>query len=122
MLFRGVFAAVQCAESGCGSCGMLCRRASARVEGDIVCAVRRLAVREVRFGVRCGVDLDSPGKRGLDFSEGLVATVSFGIAVTGWGVVRWRLRFGMGCSDGVVGLEYPPRRGSGVIEVGLVSG
>ena len=29
---------------------------------------------------------------------------------------------GVGCSDGVVGLEYPSRRGSGVIEVGLVGG
>ena len=32
--------------------------------------VRRLAARDVRFGVKCGVDLYSPGKRGLDFSEG----------------------------------------------------
>ena len=73
-----------------------------------------IAVRDVRFGVKCGVDLDSPGKRGLDCSEGrrgvlssaqglvedmdggcnvprrlfgglVVATVSFGIAVAGWG-------------------------------------
>ena len=29
-----------------------------------------LYVRDVRFGVRCGVDLDSPGKRCLEFSEG----------------------------------------------------
>ena len=41
----------------------------------------------------------------------------------GGGVLRWRLRFGVGFSDGVVGLENPPRRGSGgVIEVGLVGG
>ena len=33
-------------------------------------SVRRLAVRDVRFGVRCKVDLDSPGKRGLEFSKG----------------------------------------------------
>ena len=31
---------------------------------------RRLAARDVRFGIKCGVDLDSPGKRGLDCSEG----------------------------------------------------
>ena len=31
-----------------------------------ICSARRLAVRDVRFGVRCGVDFDSPGKRGLD--------------------------------------------------------
>ena len=35
-----------------------------------IALARRLAARDVRFGVKCGVDLDSPGKRGLDWSEG----------------------------------------------------
>ena len=45
--------------------GTLCARCHFRIF-----SARRLAVRDVRFGVRCGVDLDSPGKRGLDVSEG----------------------------------------------------
>ena len=63
MRFCGVFAAVQCAESGCGSYGMLCRRASVRVKGDLVCAVPLSNLFgatvgctgcEIRCQVRCG--------------------------------------------------------------------
>ena len=38
------------------------------------------------------------------------------------GVVPWRLRFWVGFGDWFVGLEYPPRRGSGELEVWLVGG
>jgi len=49
------------AEPVSGWRGALCARCHFRI-----CSARRLAVRDVRFGVRCGVDFDSPGKRGLD--------------------------------------------------------
>ena len=77
------------ASSGCGSAGSLRLVGAVRVgevvtgcceaglEGDLMGAVplsdgigATVAVRDVRFGVKCGVDLDSPGKRGLDCSEG----------------------------------------------------
>ena len=85
------------ASSGCGSAGSLRLVGAVRV-GEVVAGcceagpvsgpvsgrrgtlwvrchflmvlARRLAVRDVRFGVKCGVDLDSPEKRGLDCSEG----------------------------------------------------
>ena len=39
--FGGVFAAVWCVESGCGSCGVLCGRAGIGAEGGLVRAFRR---------------------------------------------------------------------------------
>ena len=63
---------------------------------------RRLAVRDVRFGVKCGVDLDSPGKRGLDCSEGRRGVLSSaqglvedrvdGECNVPWGGEGWLLR------------------------------
>jgi hypothetical protein len=81
------------ASSGCGSAGSLRLLGAVRVvevvagcceAGPVwgwrgtwcvrchfrIALARRLAARDVRFGVKCGVDLDSPGKRGLDCSEG----------------------------------------------------
>ena len=58
--------------AGCCEAGLVSGRGEAlwvRCHFLMVLA-RRLAVRDVRFGVRCGVDFDSPGKRGLDFFEG----------------------------------------------------
>ncbi len=57
----------ECCESGpmLGRKGTWCVRCHFRMV-----SAQRLAVRDVRFGVKCGVDLDSPGKRGLDCSEG----------------------------------------------------
>ena len=53
------------AEPVSGRRGTLCGRCH-----FLIISARRLAVRDVRFGVKCGVDLDSPGKRGLGCSEG----------------------------------------------------
>jgi hypothetical protein len=81
------------ASSGCGSAGSLRLVGAVRVgEVAVGCCeagpvsgrrgtlwvrrhfrmvlARRLAVRDVRFVVKCGVDLDSPGKRGLDCTAG----------------------------------------------------
>ena len=81
------------ASSGCGSAGSLRLLGAVRVVGVVagcceagpvsgwrgtwwvrrhfrIVLARRLAARDVRFGVKCGVDLYSPGKRGLDWSEG----------------------------------------------------
>ena len=165
------------ASSGCGSAGSLWLVGAVRV-GEVTAGcceagpasgwglalwvrchflmvlARRLAVRDVRFGVKCGVDLDSPGKRGLDCSEGRRGVLSSAQGLVedrveggcdvprrgrygcswGWllrlypsgslslvgGVVRWRLRSEVCCGAFVVGLEYPPRRGSGELGVWLV--
>jgi hypothetical protein len=48
-----------------GCRGPLCSRYHSRM-----LSVRRLAEQDVRFGVRCGVDLVSPEKRGLELSVG----------------------------------------------------
>ena len=87
------------ASSGCGSAGSLRLVGAVRV-GEVVAGcceagpvlgwrgtwwvrchfrmalARRLAAREVRFGVKCGVDLYSPGKRGPVWSEGRRGVVS----------------------------------------------
>ena len=64
---RGVEGGAGCCETGpvSGWKGTLCVRCHFRIV-----LARRLAARDVRFGVKCGVDLYSPGKRGLDWSEG----------------------------------------------------
>jgi hypothetical protein len=62
----------------------------------LMVSARRLAVRDVRFGVKCGVDLYSPGKRGLDCSEG-----RRGVLSSAQGLVE----------DGVDGGCNVPRRG-----------
>ena len=69
----------------------------------LMVSARRLAVRDVRFGVKCGVDLDLPGKRGLDCSDGRRGGLSSaqGLVedrVDGGCDVPWRGRYG--CSEG----------------------
>ena len=56
----------------------------------------------------------------VPLSDGIGATIAVRDVRLVGGVVRWRLRFGVGFGDWVVGLEYPPRRGSGELEAGLV--
>ena len=119
MRFGGVFAAVRCVESGCGSCGVLCGRAGVGRRGTLwvrchfrMVLARRLAVRDVRFVVKCGVDLDSPGKRGLDCSEG-----RRGVLSSAQGLVEDRVEGGCdvlrrgryGCSWGWLLRLYPSR-------------
>ena len=61
---------------GSGISGILCIGASVGVEWtgvfaiQLANAVRSTATLDVMFGVRCGVELSSPGKRGCDFSVG----------------------------------------------------
>ena len=67
---------------------------------------RRLAVRDVRFGVKCGVDLNSPGKRGLDCSE-----ERRGVLSSAQGLVEDRVdRWWMQCSVGGGGADMAIRR------------
>ena len=76
----------------------------------LMVSARRLAVRDVRFGVKCGVDLDSPGKRGLDCSDGRRGVLSSAQGLVEDGVdggcnVPRRGRYG--CSEGWFLRLYP---------------